>query len=355
MKALSLTLAIACLAVCLGFAPVYAQQSATERAVLPPSAMTAQPEGEMATAPFNLVFEPAEARVGESVKLVLKSDTPGFDYDNIVSVTSDADEAAWEIEDEWTQPWHADDEPATEWYQKLRPFEIESVASPEVTVTWLDEAGQEQSGLVAGATLAITETNVEGAKEGELLPLRTPYDPGFTGWPWVFGSLILFVVLTFAAWWAWKRWQGRKPTVPIKPAEPELPPAQWARQELERRRALPECQAGDGIAIFSHVSEVMRLYIDRRYNVRAIDLTTRECMGALELKILDSTVIKYISDFLDECDFVKFTDVAPASDRCRSIWDEALLIVQTTSNDSESVGLDHLLADEISWETEAKA
>ena len=72
---------------------------------------------------------------------------------------------------------------------------------------------------------------------------------------------------------------------------------------------MPICQTGPAKPIFTHVSEVIRIYLERRYKIPAIDMTTLECLHALQRSGLDSEVMRWLKEFFDQCDMVKFTKI----------------------------------------------
>jgi hypothetical protein len=83
------------------------------------------------------------------------------------------------------------------------------------------------------------------------------------------------------------------------------------------------------------VSEVMRLYLERRYGVPAIDLTTSECLRMLQAKAIDGEALGWLRQFLDACDLVKFSRYEAPRERWATIWNDAKSIVQRTTPPEE--------------------
>ena len=56
---------------------------------------------------------------------------------------------------------------------------------------------------------------------------------------------------------------------------------------------------------------------------------------ALHALHLDEEVLRWIKDFLEECDTIKFTTFDPSRERWRTVWHDARLIVKMTTPESE--------------------
>ncbi|MGH7971090.1 MAG: hypothetical protein ACREIC_20400 [Limisphaerales bacterium] len=105
----------------------------------------------------------------------------------------------------------------------------------------------------------------------------------------------LLVVGTFAVW----RLTRPKPPVFI-------PPLQQAKSELEPLREQPETGA-----LLSRVSQVVRHYFIRAFNLPAAELTTTEfCEAISGVDKLDPELASGVAGFLRQCDERKFAAMA---------------------------------------------
>ena len=141
------------------------------------------------------------------------------------------------------------------------------------------------------------------------------------------------------------RWLNGRKRGAAQPTEPQLPPGLWALRELDLRSQLPVCQTGPAKAIFTLVSEVIRLYIGRRYGIAAIEMTTLETLQALHPVVQGDEVLRWLQQFLEECDMVKFTRQEPPRGRWVAIWDDARLIVKLTTSNEELGGAGGMVVD----------
>lgn len=101
--------------------------------------------------------------------------------------------------------------------------------------------------------------------------------------------------------------RGRKeeavPLVETKTAE------ETALEELEK---VPELRlAGETKEYYSAISNTLRRYIDRRFSLRTLELTTHDIVNSLRLREVAEETIIEIEKVLNTCDMVKFTRHEP--------------------------------------------
>jgi len=93
--------------------------------------------------------------------------------------------------------------------------------------------------------------------------------------------------------------------------EPERPAHEIAFTALDRLRESTLLAEGKIKDYYIELSEIVRLYLQKRYFKPILEMTTTETKAALAAeKIADTASIK-ISTLLDECDLVKFAKYLP--------------------------------------------
>jgi hypothetical protein len=294
-----------------------------------------------ATAPFYLQVEPAEAQIGDPVRVMLRARDPQPAPDAIEEVTFEPDAKLWESNGGWHREWNKDkggdpkDLQAGAWCAQLRPFALGELAIPATTVHWRNAQGERVQTQATTATLRVRSIRPAGAQADQLIGLRDPAQIP-RDWTWLY-YLAAVILAAGIAGWGLRRWLKRRARPAIAPAAPErlLPPGLWALEELDRRSRLPFCLSGPAKAVFTSVSEVIRIYLDRRFGIPAIEMTTLECLRALQGQRLPQEVLRWAQEFLEECDRVKFTKIEPERERWATIWNDARLIVKMTTPPEE--------------------
>jgi hypothetical protein len=120
--------------------------------------------------------------------------------------------------------------------------------------------------------------------------------------------LLAGVVLIAALVWAflmWRKWRNK--TLDIETLVPELSPEDWARQALDDIRGLMEtCPK----TYYFGLSEVLRGYIEKRFSLPALEMTSEELIPRLPDLNLDAGLNREIREFLKLSDLVKFADAS---------------------------------------------
>lgn len=280
--------------------------------------------------PFRLEIRPEQVMIGEPVDLFLTVTESGFNPDRIVDVTFEPQAERWEVALSWRRDLKPEDRAAGRmWLAMIKPFEVGDLPLPATIVRYRTESGATTDTAATTTTLRVRSIRQPGASD-ELIPLRPPVTIP-RQWNWLITVAVVIVLALLSAWALTRWWLRRERRSPLKPPEPELPPGLWALREIDRRSRLPICQTGPAKPIFTHVSEVIRIYLERRYQIPAIDMTTLECLRAVQRRKLDPELMRWLKEFLDQCDMVKFTRIEPPRERWAAIWDDARLIVKMTT------------------------
>lgn len=143
------------------------------------------------------------------------------------------------------------------------------------------------------------------------------------------GPNLLWLWLTLAvaglaalAWW----YSKRKKAPVVNPAL-LIPPHRRAKERLRAAHDL----ISDPYAFCSLVSDVIRIYLEERFNLHAPDRTTEEFLAELrEGSQLNEDHKAVLENFLIKCDLVKFARVEPSEPELRDLLESAERLVDET-------------------------
>jgi len=130
--------------------------------------------------------------------------------------------------------------------------------------------------------------------------------------------VLLVLALLLYAFWRYRRRRGAK-AEPGKPRAPPVPAWVAALAALDEVEASPMLQRGEVKEYHITVSEIVRRYVEERFHVDALEMTTKEVMAGLEKARVDAAFRQGFGRFLDQCDMVKFAKVRPDGDACRAV------------------------------------
>ncbi len=118
---------------------------------------------------------------------------------------------------------------------------------------------------------------------------------------------------------------------PLKPQVPELPAWEKAYQQLEDLRRENLLDRGLFKEFFTRVSDIARHYMENRFNIRALHMSTEEFLYYLGITgHLNETQKIALKDFLNSCDMVKFAKYAPTINEALKNFDLAKRLVDDT-------------------------
>jgi len=143
------------------------------------------------------------------------------------------------------------------------------------------------------------------------------------GWLW----LILIAAVMAAIIFGTRYWWRKKQREPAEPVDPRLP-WQIACDELAVLETSKLLDSGQFKEYYSRMSGIIRRYFERRFHVRAPEMTTEEFLRSLEhLDKLSDTQKSVLQQFLNSCDVVKFAKHTPAPDEAREslCWAKELI------------------------------
>lgn len=149
----------------------------------------------------------------------------------------------------------------------------------------------------------------------------------------VFLSLLLLGLMAFLVWYFYFR---KKES--LEPEAPPLPPHILALQRLAALRERTDLIEAKKFKEYSTLlSEIIRHYIEQRWFISAMDLTSYEIVEEMRPLRLDENIQKAFSDFFDTCDLIKFAKHEPQSDELNRYIDTAVDLVERTKDPMEDI------------------
>lgn len=118
-------------------------------------------------------------------------------------------------------------------------------------------------------------------------------------------ALVIFIAIGFLVYLYIKKQKLKARIIPL------LPPHIEAMNELEQLYALKLWSGGRHKVYFTRLSDIIRVYIERRYEVAAMEMTTDEIFISLKSHELSKDMDKLLKEFLSLSDLVKFAKYVP--------------------------------------------
>jgi hypothetical protein len=225
---------------------------------------------------------------------------------------------------QWRDGTPAKDERVKEADLAVIPLDLESARIPAADFLFLTPAGDT---LVARSIDVEVPIRLLTSEASEARPLKPQWKapPSYRAW-YVAGAALLLAAL---ALWAWRR---RKPRAVVEPAAPELPADFVALRELARIESMNLPEAGEFKMHYTLVVDAIRRYLERRFDIEAMDRTTPEILTDLAIRRVH---VDGLDVLLAEADLVKFAKYQPDISSGRRAMESARAIVIATASRPE--------------------
>lgn len=177
--------------------------------------------------------------------------------------------------------------------------------------------------MASSNTALVLPSQPTGTNSLDIRPLKGPVEiPSNFAWLW---WIVAVALVALAAWFIWRKlW--------LKKAEPKraviIPPHRKAKDQLRHAAEL----MSDPYKFCSLVSDVLRGYVEERFQLKAPERTTEEFMGELRTSVkLHPNHKSLLEDFLVRCDLVKFARFEPTVPELEGLLDSAYRFVEETA------------------------
>jgi hypothetical protein len=166
-----------------------------------------------------------------------------------------------------------------------------------------------------------TQAEIKDVKNPESIP----YD-----WRLILLWIMLALLLGIGGWYLYKWNQKRKAGLANIPKEIILPPHVEALNALKELEEKQLWQKGMVKEYHSEITEIIRTYFEKKFNLPALELTTTEVNLQLSQIRGTGTIIDITNEFLNNADLVKFAKFKPENSVNAEMMKQAVEIVNRT-------------------------
>lgn len=146
--------------------------------------------------------------------------------------------------------------------------------------------------------------------------------------PWTWMVVALLFVL--AGVWLWRRYFRKAKAGEMAASVVLLPPHDQAVRDLIALKDKKYPARGMMKEFFSEFSQIMRNYLERRYEFPALEMTTFDLESTLREDAFPPVIKQKLLPTLHEADLVKFAKYVPPLERCDVLLETGFEIVAAT-------------------------
>jgi hypothetical protein len=210
----------------------------------------------------------------------------------------------------------------------LAAFELGELEIPSFPVEIVGPGGESTTLNTNRFVILVESVGLD--EGGDIRGLRGPlWIPVSAGRIALWGlALVLAGILVRALykWWR-RRTVGPEEAVPALPLRPAHETALEALAALERS---PLLERGEVKEFHIQLSEILRRYVEGRWRVPALEMTTADITSGLTRSGAKSSVVEGFRLFLGQCDMVKFAKDRPDAGASREVLTMGRELVEET-------------------------
>lgn len=152
----------------------------------------------------------------------------------------------------------------------------------------------------------------------------------FPDWVTDYGLWILLVIAAIAIGLYIYMKYMRHGRMPLAPAKKPIPPYEMAIRQLNELKESNLCERGLEKEYYTRLTDILRTYMDKRFNINAMEMTSTQILHALQHNEATRIPRKYMTKVLEMADFVKFAKVRPMPDDNIQAFRSAMQFVEDT-------------------------
>jgi hypothetical protein len=182
-----------------------------------------------------------------------------------------------------------------------------------VKIYFKNSTGELDSTFSNEIPVAVNTLDVDTTKPFKAIkaPLDVPYSWKEFIYYIIAGVLLLIAIVVGII--LYKKYKKKKPLVVERP-KPKDPAHIWARKELKKLEEEKLWQSDQVKLYYSRLTDILRLYLEFRYNWFALESTTEEIQDEIENYNLKEKAKENLLSILRAADLVKFAKMIPMPD-----------------------------------------
>lgn len=146
--------------------------------------------------------------------------------------------------------------------------------------------------------------------------------------PWILLVLAILILVALIWYVIWRKRQ-QKPVLPVrrKPRDPADTEALKALEDLKQKKLW---QTGKVKAYHSELSHILRVYLERRFEIPAIESTSADILRDMQKHGLSRKTQRSLHEVLELSDLVKFAKLEPSPGENEQVLQEGITFVEET-------------------------
>jgi len=209
----------------------------------------------------------------------------------------------------------------------LTSFDTGFIVVPAIRFYFNGDSSQ----VMSTDPLVIFVSDIPVEMEADIKDIKEPYDVPFNWKKWLMRALIILVVLgLLIGGYLWWKKRQKQPEEMVARPKPKRPAHEIALEKLEALRQKKLWQNEQVKEYYIELTDIIREYIEFRFDVLALEMTTDEIIASLDLKAIDKQTLQELRKMLQMADLAKFAKYRPMANENELSFDTAKQFVART-------------------------
>jgi hypothetical protein len=199
---------------------------------------------------------------------------------------------------------------------------------PPITINYTDPGGEKKQIKSEPLFILVKSVGASESDKEDIRGLKAPIE--IRGGYWGYLIILPVLALLAAGGVLYYRRRAKGLAMPRIPEEFRKPAWEVALLELDSLRESDLLKKRQIKRYFTILSDIVRKYMERRYEISALDRTTEEIKAEIKKLKLKQKIAESISGLLFFCDLVKFAKYVPANQEMEESLNKAYSIINMT-------------------------
>jgi hypothetical protein len=206
---------------------------------------------------------------------------------------------------------------------------------PPITVNYTDLSGEKKQIQSEPLFILVKSVGATESDKEDIRGLKLPIE--IKGGYWAYLLILPILAVLGAFGFLYYRQRTKAVALPKIPEELKRPAWEVALLELENLKSSDVLERKEIKKYYIILSDIIRKYLGRRYQITALDRTTQEVRVEMKKVKVEGEVMGLVHGFLCSCDLVKFAKYIPSKEEIEKDWNEAFTIVNMTKKEEVRV------------------
>jgi len=205
---------------------------------------------------------------------------------------------------------------------------------PSITVKYV-ENGESKGTSTIELKIFVESIKSSDSDKDDIRDIKSPIHIYHSALFYIF--LFTLPLLALIGFFGYQYYKNREIKGFFTKQEPSKTAGEIALEQLEKLKNMNLIEEGRIKDYYIILSEIIRRYIEGRYNIQVLDRTTGELFWEMKNARIDKKVVTQVKDLLEDCDLVKFAKYIPPSDIIEKNFNTSVNIVNVTNSTQNAV------------------